>query len=368
MHARRNTDGEWIFGSVSRSPLGFAADVYVRAHLPRSLPAPGSGVVGRPARGRHVGGPPGRGVRAGAGALVPRRRRAGRPAGAEPTRRGCSRRLRRLRRRAATRRARRSLRRRRARRHRQALPDVGRRRRTSSTSSTCGPTATAGSAARPAATGADRSSRASQMLGQAIVAAGRHAPDRRPVSASMAFTRAADAHHAAGLRARRGGRGRTFTTLSARRRQGGRLCGAGTLLLDVTAARRHPPRRRGPGRRRSLREPRPSTCGSPAATSASSTAPTPATPRPRSARRCSTPGCGSATARRPAAPRRPAGPVHRPHVDRRRAPAPRRHRAGPGPSNAVDRDQRHRHLVPRAGAGRPAGCSTTTARRSPGTG
>ena len=41
-------------------------------------------------------------------------------------------------------------------------------------------------------------------------------------------------------------------------------------------------------------------------------------------------------ARRPRHPCRAAGPVHRAHADRRRPPAPRRHRAGPGPPHALD--------------------------------
>ena len=73
------------------------------------------------------------------------------------------------------------------------------------------------------------------MLGQAIVAAGRHAPGRRVVSASMVFTRAADAAAPLRGRARRAvDRRRTFTALGPGR-QGGRICATGTLLLDVTA-------------------------------------------------------------------------------------------------------------------------------------
>lgn len=75
----------------------------------------------------------------------------------------------------------------------------------------------------------------SQMLGQAIVAAGRHAPGRRPVSASMVFTRAADARASYRIDLDEVSAGRTFTALAARAVQGGRTCAAGTLLLDAAA-------------------------------------------------------------------------------------------------------------------------------------
>ena len=75
----------------------------------------------------------------------------------------------------------------------------------------------------------------SQMLGQAIVAAGRHAPDRRVVSASMVFMRVADAAVPLGVELDELSSGRTFTTLAAHVRQGDRLCASGTLLLDVSA-------------------------------------------------------------------------------------------------------------------------------------
>ena len=75
----------------------------------------------------------------------------------------------------------------------------------------------------------------SQILGEAIVAASRHAPGRRVVSASMLFTRAADARvpHAIELDVVSGGR--TFSAVGVRATQGGRTCAAGSLLLDVTA-------------------------------------------------------------------------------------------------------------------------------------
>ena len=74
-----------------------------------------------------------------------------------------------------------------------------------------------------------------QILGQAIVAAGRFVPGRRAVSAWMAFTRAADANQPIQINLDEVAGGRSFTTLSARARQGPRVCAAGSLLLDVTA-------------------------------------------------------------------------------------------------------------------------------------
>lgn len=76
---------------------------------------------------------------------------------------------------------------------------------------------------------------ASQMLGQALVAAGRHASGRRPVSAHMVFPRAADATRPLTIELAEISAGRTFTTLSAAVDQDGRRCAAGTVLLDVTA-------------------------------------------------------------------------------------------------------------------------------------
>lgn len=75
----------------------------------------------------------------------------------------------------------------------------------------------------------------SQMLGQAIVAAGRHAPGRRVVSASMVFMRAADTIAPLRIELDELSAGRTFTTLGAQVFQAERRCAAGTLLLDVTA-------------------------------------------------------------------------------------------------------------------------------------
>jgi acyl-CoA thioesterase len=76
----------------------------------------------------------------------------------------------------------------------------------------------------------------SQMLGQSIVAAGRHAPGCRAVSASMVFTRVADARAPLRFELDDVAAGRTFTTVMARATQDGRTCAAGSLLLDRTAA------------------------------------------------------------------------------------------------------------------------------------
>lgn len=75
----------------------------------------------------------------------------------------------------------------------------------------------------------------SQILGQAIVAAGRHAPGRRPVSAHMVFLRPADAARALTLEVDELTAGKTFTTLAVQARQGDRHIATGTLLLDALA-------------------------------------------------------------------------------------------------------------------------------------
>ena len=75
----------------------------------------------------------------------------------------------------------------------------------------------------------------SQMLGQAIVACGRHAPGRRVVSAHMVFMRAADPRELLRFELEELSAGRTFTTIEARVLQGGRLRSSGTLLLDAVA-------------------------------------------------------------------------------------------------------------------------------------
>jgi acyl-CoA thioesterase len=76
----------------------------------------------------------------------------------------------------------------------------------------------------------------SQMLGQAIVACARHAPGRRVVSAHMMFLRGADARQPLGFELDEMTAGRTFTAVAVRVTQAGRLCAAGTFLLDATAA------------------------------------------------------------------------------------------------------------------------------------
>lgn len=73
------------------------------------------------------------------------------------------------------------------------------------------------------------------MLGQAIVAAGRHVPGRRPVSVHMMFLRAADATAPLAFELEELQSGRTFTALLVHVRQGERRCASGTMLLDVTS-------------------------------------------------------------------------------------------------------------------------------------
>jgi acyl-CoA thioesterase-2 len=75
----------------------------------------------------------------------------------------------------------------------------------------------------------------SQMLAQAIVAAGRHAPGRRAVSAHMVFVRAADAREPLHFELDELSSGRTFTTLAVHVHQDDRLRATGTFLLDATA-------------------------------------------------------------------------------------------------------------------------------------
>jgi acyl-CoA thioesterase-2 len=90
----------------------------------------------------------------------------------------------------------------------------------------------------------------SQILGQAIVAASRRSPNRRVVSASMVFPRAADARSSYMMQLDPVTDGRTFTALRAHATQGDRTCAFGTLLLDVTAPdviRHHDPAPEVPG-------------------------------------------------------------------------------------------------------------------------
>lgn len=75
----------------------------------------------------------------------------------------------------------------------------------------------------------------SQMLGQAIVAAGRLAPDRRVVSATMLFLRGAHSGLPLRFELTELTAGRTFTGLTVDVLQEGRRCAAGVMLLDVTA-------------------------------------------------------------------------------------------------------------------------------------
>jgi acyl-CoA thioesterase len=75
----------------------------------------------------------------------------------------------------------------------------------------------------------------SQLLGQAIVAAGRHAPGRRAVSVHMVFLRGADSRRPLHFELHELSAGRTFTGLTVQANQDGRCCAAGTLLCDATA-------------------------------------------------------------------------------------------------------------------------------------
>ena len=75
----------------------------------------------------------------------------------------------------------------------------------------------------------------SQMLGQAVVAAGRHAPGRRAVSAHMVFMRPADAGRPLQFDVEELSSGRTFTALAVHATQDGRRVASGTILLDHTA-------------------------------------------------------------------------------------------------------------------------------------
>ncbi|HEY8547586.1 MAG TPA: acyl-CoA thioesterase domain-containing protein, partial [Acidimicrobiales bacterium] len=75
----------------------------------------------------------------------------------------------------------------------------------------------------------------SQILGQSIVAAGRHAPGRRAVAAHLVFLRPADALQPLTLGLDELTAGRTFTTLAVQVHQGERHIATGTLLLDAMA-------------------------------------------------------------------------------------------------------------------------------------
>ncbi|MEY4514168.1 MAG: hypothetical protein RLZZ450_6290 [Pseudomonadota bacterium] len=75
----------------------------------------------------------------------------------------------------------------------------------------------------------------SQLLAQTIVAAGRRAPERRVVSASMVFMRAANTSSPVRFSFDELQNGRSFSTLAPQVRQAGKLCASGIMLLDVTA-------------------------------------------------------------------------------------------------------------------------------------
>lgn len=75
----------------------------------------------------------------------------------------------------------------------------------------------------------------SQMLGQAIVASGRHAPGRRAVVAHMVFVRPADAGRPLLFELEELSAGTTFVTLAVHVSQDGRRRAEGTLLLDALA-------------------------------------------------------------------------------------------------------------------------------------
>lgn len=75
----------------------------------------------------------------------------------------------------------------------------------------------------------------SLILGQAIVAAGRHAPGRRPVSAHMVFVRPAYDSRPLRFDLDEISVGRTFTALGMQVSQDGRRRATGTVLLDATA-------------------------------------------------------------------------------------------------------------------------------------
>lgn len=74
-----------------------------------------------------------------------------------------------------------------------------------------------------------------QLLAQAIVACGRHAPGRRIVSAHMVFIRAADPLQPLQFSLEELAGGRTFTSLAVKVAQNDRLHAVGTFLLDVSA-------------------------------------------------------------------------------------------------------------------------------------
>ena len=74
-----------------------------------------------------------------------------------------------------------------------------------------------------------------QLLGQAIVAAARTVPEQRVTWASMTFARAANFDGPVELGVEELRRGRTFSTLSVRSEQGGKLVAPALVLMDVGA-------------------------------------------------------------------------------------------------------------------------------------
>jgi acyl-CoA thioesterase-2 len=76
---------------------------------------------------------------------------------------------------------------------------------------------------------------ASQILGQAIVLAMRHAPGRRVVSSHLVALRPCDANRPMDFELDELAHGRTFTSVVVRTSQGGRCCASTTLLLGVPA-------------------------------------------------------------------------------------------------------------------------------------
>jgi uncharacterized protein (DUF427 family)/acyl-CoA thioesterase len=72
-----------------------------------------------------------------------------------------------------------------------------------------------------------------QLLGQAVVAAARTVPDQRVTWASMTFPRAASFDGPIELAVEELRRGRTFSTLSVRSAQGGKLVAPATVLMDT---------------------------------------------------------------------------------------------------------------------------------------
>ena len=184
------------------------------------------------------------------------------------------------------------------------------------------------------------------MLGQAIVAAGRHAPGRRVVSANMIFLRPGDRAPPSPLRARGTqcrqdvldtGRCRCSRTAGAARP--GRCSSTSRRLTSFATPWNH--RRAGSLRLARLRyggdRPRHQNRGGRLHQRSRRTGRT-----ARDGQR----GSASATSPRTPAPRGAAGAVHRPSVHCRRAAAPPGHRTGPGPSEPLHGDQRDQPLLP----------------------